>query len=244
MPPLRKYLENNLEWVALINLNSKRFKNGIQGIALTGWQRYNHFLELCELFPVSMISLALCLQVTTDGHFEPNTKKTSIFSTLSCPQQTNERWIQLNTNEINVNEYNSFRSCSFPGNKAMLFSLNLYSTFVKTRNFLIEITYNQRFLSSYEMKYSFGSPKDIEGSLNYVKELEAELNKLQSNAAEVFADVYDEYTIQEIIEQSIFTFIQALNEIKEKSKELTTFKVWPQRPINGKSNQIQQNSTT
>lgn len=239
------HLENHLQWMALINKHSARFKDGIQGIALTGWQRYNHFLELCELLPVSVISLALCLDVSKLGYFEPNYNRSSIISTLSCPlplvNVTDDRWLDLNTNEMIAFEYTPFRSCLFPGNKAMLFSLEMYSSVVKARDFLIDITYNQHFLSTYEMKYRFGSSKDIGQSLEkYVEPLLLELNDLRSNASKALTDVYDDYTIDEIIEQNITPWTDALIEIKKKAKYLLSIEVWPQRPLNRKSIKKQQ----
>ena len=39
------------------------FKDKIQGIILTGWSRFTHETVLCELLPMSVPSLTLCLAV-------------------------------------------------------------------------------------------------------------------------------------------------------------------------------------
>ncbi|XP_055298333.1 hexosaminidase D [Sitodiplosis mosellana] len=232
LPPIRKHLENHLQWMALINIYANRFRNGIQGIALTGWQRYNHFVGLCELLPTSIPSLALCLSVSSLGYFEPNYNKTSILSTLSCPQPKNDRWIDLSTNEINVNEYKEFRDCSFPGQKAMEFSIKLHSILDATRHFLIRINFDHSFLSPYAVKHGFGSPINIEWAVRDLTELESQLQNILMNAEEALADYYDKYTINEVIEQKIMPLIDALKKMKENAEYLTSIQVWPRRPLN------------
>lgn len=217
--------------MALINVHSHRFKNSIQGIALTGWQRYNHFLGLCELLPTSIPSLALCLSVSSLGYFEPNYNKTPILSTLSCPQPKSDVWINLSTNEINVNEYKYFRNCLFPGKKAMEFSINLHAINSEARNFLTAISFEHSFLSSYAVKYGVGSPNNIAST---VKELSGHIVRLENirlSSGEALYDYYDEYTINEVIEQTITPFIDVLEQMNSNAKYLASFQDWPQRPF-------------
>lgn len=48
-----------MSWMAIV----EQFKHQVnfRGIMMTGWQRYDHFSVLCELFPVGIPSLILNL---------------------------------------------------------------------------------------------------------------------------------------------------------------------------------------
>lgn len=84
---MKRHLENNLRWLALIHAEGSRFTLGIQGLAITGWQRYDHFAVLCELLPVAIPSLALCLASTSKGYFEIDSKENNLMSVLTCVEQ-------------------------------------------------------------------------------------------------------------------------------------------------------------
>lgn len=55
------HLDNHNSWLEILRTISQKFKT-IQGIAFTGWQRYDHYAVLCELFPSGLPSLAMCLR--------------------------------------------------------------------------------------------------------------------------------------------------------------------------------------
>ena len=60
--PLVERLQNQEIWTR------KARETNIEGIILTGWSRFSHISILCELFPASIVSLSLCLQVIQQGH--------------------------------------------------------------------------------------------------------------------------------------------------------------------------------
>ncbi|KAK6982589.1 hexosaminidase D-like isoform X1 [Biomphalaria glabrata] len=65
------HLDNNNSWLDTVQLVKRKFKN-IKGIAVTGWQRYDHYAILCELLPQGLPSLAICLKAIQQGTLGPS----------------------------------------------------------------------------------------------------------------------------------------------------------------------------
>ncbi|NWY19296.1 HEXDC Hexosaminidase, partial [Aphelocoma coerulescens] len=66
------HLRNQLGW---LQVASRSPADVLEGIALTGWQRYDHFSVLCELLPVAIPSLAVCLQALENGGYSEKVKE-------------------------------------------------------------------------------------------------------------------------------------------------------------------------
>uniref|UniRef100_I3N088 Hexosaminidase D n=1 Tax=Ictidomys tridecemlineatus TaxID=43179 RepID=I3N088_ICTTR len=60
LPHIEHHLRNHAQWLQVAGSGPADM---LQGIILTGWQRYDHFSVLCELLPVGIPSLAACLQL-------------------------------------------------------------------------------------------------------------------------------------------------------------------------------------
>lgn len=63
----QRHVDNHLQWLKVASGLSPDIE--LQGIALTGWQRYDHLSVLCELMPLGLHSLASCLQTLLCGGF-------------------------------------------------------------------------------------------------------------------------------------------------------------------------------
>uniref|UniRef100_A0A8D2JLU7 Hexosaminidase D n=1 Tax=Sciurus vulgaris TaxID=55149 RepID=A0A8D2JLU7_SCIVU len=66
LPHIEHHLRNHVQWLQVAGSGPADM---LQGIILTGWQRYDHFSVLCELLPVGIPSLAACLQLLLHGGF-------------------------------------------------------------------------------------------------------------------------------------------------------------------------------
>nr|XP_057918104.1 hexosaminidase D [Doryrhamphus excisus]XP_057918105.1 hexosaminidase D [Doryrhamphus excisus] len=69
VPSTHRHVENHLQWLKVAA--SLPTGLNLKGIAITGWQRYDHLSVLCELMPVALPSLATCLQTLLHGQLSP-----------------------------------------------------------------------------------------------------------------------------------------------------------------------------
>ncbi|KAM9336758.1 hexosaminidase D isoform 1-T2 [Symphorus nematophorus] len=67
VPTTQRHVDNHLQWLKVAASLSAGVN--LQGIALTGWQKYDHLSVLCELMPLALPSLAACLQTLKHGQF-------------------------------------------------------------------------------------------------------------------------------------------------------------------------------
>uniref|UniRef100_A0A4W4ECT5 beta-N-acetylhexosaminidase n=1 Tax=Electrophorus electricus TaxID=8005 RepID=A0A4W4ECT5_ELEEL len=72
--PINHHLQNHLSLLKVIKSIIQYPSITLQGIALTGWQRYRHHTVLCELLPVAIPSLAVCLQTLKYGEYQKHRK--------------------------------------------------------------------------------------------------------------------------------------------------------------------------
>eukprot|EP00002_Diphylleia_rotans_P033474 TRINITY_DN7119_c0_g1_i1.p1 TRINITY_DN7119_c0_g1~~TRINITY_DN7119_c0_g1_i1.p1 ORF type:complete len:537 (+),score=88.46 TRINITY_DN7119_c0_g1_i1:314-1924(+) len=72
--PILKHVKNHAQWVDRL-----RMTRSIGTVVLTGWSRFDHAATLCELFPASIPSLALCLTFLhrsfNTPHFDPRSSR-------------------------------------------------------------------------------------------------------------------------------------------------------------------------
>lgn len=72
LPPIRFHINNHTAWLQIIKqfiLTNTNYRQNLQGIAFTGWTRFDHMMTLCELLPTSIPSLVLCLQTIIKNGF-------------------------------------------------------------------------------------------------------------------------------------------------------------------------------
>ncbi|KAK6731168.1 hypothetical protein RB195_007559 [Necator americanus] len=84
---LERYLQNHRSYVKLYKMNEKSLERRVEGIILTGWQRYSHHAPLCELLLVSIPSLITDLTFLEDVNMGKDELWKKVQSFLKCPMR-------------------------------------------------------------------------------------------------------------------------------------------------------------
>ncbi|XP_043958058.1 hexosaminidase D [Gambusia affinis] len=87
----QRHVDNHLQWLKVAASLSAPIN--MRGIAITGWQRYDHLSVLCELLPVALPSLASCLQTLHHGEFSTKAHRnvTELLGVSSVEMEAVER---------------------------------------------------------------------------------------------------------------------------------------------------------
>ncbi|ALC46773.1 CG7985, partial [Drosophila busckii] len=233
VPPLQRHLENNIRWLAVIAKEGGRFAKGLRGLALTGWQRYDHFAVLCELLPVGMPSLMVSLSTVSKGYFSTNPRDSELLHVLRCVFQPDSRrsghpWLQLHPN---VHHSQLFAICSYPGHLVFKYALRLYDKLAEVGMYLQQTREQSAWLSDYNVRHNFSSPLRVLELTARTPQLIEELRVMAREAQQLLWEVYDEHTVAEFVEQHIYPSISALHRQLSSGQLLLQRRTWPQRPL-------------
>lgn len=168
-----------------------RFQEGMKGLVMTGWQRYDHFAVLCELFVNSIPSLAVCLSAASKGYFDTDYKTNPVLSALTCSEPTNHRytWIDLQRDPLLTT---SMSRCIFPGSTVFRFVIRLSDVISEGRDFVDNIKYKRAWLTDYNYRHNYSTIMRIDELLEDQNRLLTSLTNLAKNTVDAMHDVYDQ----------------------------------------------------
>lgn len=117
---IEHHYRNHISWIEVMSELISRSTLGFKGVALTGWSRYDHFLQLCDLLPQAVPTLIMCLQTMQLGELS-NSMRLDISKELGCNGLV--PW--------NGDRTFSYMQCNFPGHEVIqkLKKIEYFSTF-------------------------------------------------------------------------------------------------------------------
>lgn len=206
-----------------------RFEEGIRGIVLTGWSRFDHFSTLCEIFPAAIPSLAICLHTAAKGYFDVDSKTNSIIPSLTCPNAPNDRYLWLDMH-LDPN-LAAFNRCLFPGSSVFRLINRLSILTSEAHDFINAIKFSRGWLSDYSIRHNFTSSSRVSELLIEQPRILASLVNLARTLSEVMDEMYDNFTIVEYIEQKIYPLVNEFRNLEKVSESLKMRTIFPVRPL-------------
>ncbi|XP_029456218.1 hexosaminidase D [Rhinatrema bivittatum] len=190
------HVENHLRWLKVASRQPADF---LQGIALTGWQRYDHFSVLCELLPVGIPSLAVCLQTLAND---------------CCSEKVKDAVKNhLQMSHLEIDTFMSESSGSFPGSDVL--ALVTQVTFLKmtVEEFLEKNRYVIGWFSPYHRKRRILHPIMSHHIQPDALSLLSKLNNVKQELQVALERIYYPDAIEEWLEENVYPVIQRLQEL-------------------------------
>ncbi|KPM07047.1 hexosaminidase D-like protein, partial [Sarcoptes scabiei] len=225
-PNIKMHLDNNIAWLGALEEQSTNFKT-IQGLVITGWQRYDHLATLCELLPTSLPSLILDLLTVSNGKYESRLIR-KLYEILNCGQNvmiSNENIFSKNSNFFHLAQ------CDFPGSKILQMINDFEEINKRVDDFLYDLTVHKAWLTRYNFAHNITSPWRINEGLQNYPEIMYNLREVAKNALSTLGEVYENSTVFEWIEEKIYPQLIRMEKFYNETKNLEKLRVWPKRPI-------------
>lgn len=195
--PIDHHLKNHLQWQKIITSMPQYKSVRFQGIALTGWQRYEHHTVLCELLPVAIPSLAVCLQTLKYGSFDAKAQS-EVQHILGCE-------IQLSKNEC--------KGASFPGSDVYEMVKKINNNLESSVKKIMQSYHIRGSFSSYHRKRSFGNPRNLGFFKDELKKLMDEWDSFLLTFRQSMEAIFYPDTLEEWLEENVNGHIEKLNEM-------------------------------
>ncbi|XP_071448252.1 hexosaminidase D-like isoform X2 [Hetaerina americana] len=234
VPNAKRHLDNNLRWLDVMARENSKFRGGFRGLVLTGWQRYDHFAVLCELFPASFPSLALSLLAASKGHFNASLRKDA-HAALSCPDSglrdpSGGGWADLSGDPF---LWDRFSRCIFPGALFFRLTARLQTTEREFAALTDAVHHRRGWMTPYNVRHNFSSPLRVEeeAGVDQLARLQQSVEALIRSARDTLADILDPYAIAEWIEQRLHPMVVELESIARDASVLKSRRTWPARPL-------------
>ncbi|ODM88604.1 Hexosaminidase D [Orchesella cincta] len=204
------YLANHYSWMETISEYQHRVN--FKGIFLTGWQRYDHFTILCEIFPVAIPSLVSCMfyldSVGQQPRMEKITSRAANF--LNCDKD--------------------LQPSNFPGAEICTNVLTLSSLQATMKNIKEQPVY-LGWIHNVNLQHEFNSPSHVESILNHVVKLKTELDGIQTNLLTALRVMFPEWSVQEWMHTHFLPLSTEVNLLEASLSKLFKKETFPVRPL-------------
>jgi len=191
----------------------------VVGTVLTGWQRYDHFSSLCELLPVSLPSLAVCLVTLQHGGL-PAAQLSSINHMLGCAPDGQIQWT-INT------QNRPGPSCQYTGHELLEAAYELKNAYFYLGHFQSFKGWHTEYL----LKRNFAQPFRMNYALDKCYKGLARLKNAERLFSQHMSRIFNQDTLTEYLETQIYPLREEFLRIKSLAEQNKKHNAWPRRPM-------------
>ncbi|CAF3090583.1 unnamed protein product [Rotaria sp. Silwood2] len=226
---VKHYYENQVSWIQQLNSYIPIKWKNFDGIILTGWSRYDHFLSLCELLPYSIPSMAFSLAAWKEPF--KSLPKTDIFLNKQL-QEYVEKELQCSSHiHLNIQEHSikPMPNCKFPG-------AGIYESMISLSDIWNQVEQAELFVKKYvtdlHVKYNYIHVKRGEECLEKLTPVITLLNNFIDSFKKSMDEVFSAQVAIEWLETYFMKRYRLVNDRYEFIRRaVQEQKSWLPRPI-------------
>ena len=216
VPDVGRHLDNNLNWLGVGRAESVKFvrrgqPGGLRGLAITGWQRYDHFSNLCELLPAGIPSMAVNLLTTSVGFYNQSLAR-PLYEALSCQKASRyDRVPELRTSRTDRFLHDKMSMCFFPGAAFFKHTARFLRIEKEIEEYAVLVSKRKGWMTDYSSRHNYSSPARVDELLKDMPYLAGSLSAVARQTMETLRPIYDAHTVSEWMEQKILPLFQKLD---------------------------------
>ncbi|KAM3826749.1 hexosaminidase D-like isoform 2-T3 [Vipera latastei] len=212
--PLNTHLQNHLRWLKVMKVMEKMPSISFQGIVLTGWQRYDHYSALCELLPVGIPSLAVCLQTLVNGGFTEAAKKKVL--------------AMLGFQNLHLEKSTCEGTGAFPGSDIYRMVEQVDGQLKDSVTKVLEEESSIKgWFSPYHRKHQFGNPRNMESFGSKVLKVHEDWENVIQTLRSHLESIYFPDAVEEWMEENVNPHMDRLREFVRDFKEVIRLNARP-----------------
>lgn len=211
------HVQNHRSWLALVEEYNKRIN--FQGIFLTGWQRYDHFAVLCELLPVAVPSLAMCLRTLFGYNESPLSPPREVVKLLNCEQPYGLMGPAFGTPK-----------CHYPGGD-VLEAILRFQQLKQDFETMLDSSRVKGWITDYNIDHSFSNPQHVVSALMQMDHIKEEFEEIDEEIKKSMSEVYDNFTVSEWRETYVVPLEKQIMHYFNAKEKLLSRTSWPKRPL-------------
>ncbi|XP_017561362.1 beta-N-acetylhexosaminidase isoform X1 [Pygocentrus nattereri] len=186
--PLKHHLDNHLSWLKVMDSMDQYPSLTFQGIAITGWQRYEHFTRLCELLPVAIPSLAVCLQTLKYGSFNEEAVK-AVHHILGCNIKLDPNICEGSGSFVGAEIYHKVRK--------------IHTELQSSIDSMMTDHFLRGSLSNYLRKYNFANPRNLRQFKTKLRKLQDDWESMLETFRKEMEAIFYPDTVEEWMEDNV-----------------------------------------
>lgn len=186
---VKHYYQNQVSWISQLNSYIPTKWKNFDGMILTGWSRYDHFLSLCELLPYSIPTLAFSL-IAWKEPFRSQ-QKSDLLQNKQLQEYVQKELQCSSSIHLNIGEHMNKPApkCQFPGAgvyESMINVLSVWDQVDRAESFV------DKYVTDLHVKYNYIHIKRGEECFERLKPamnaLKSFLDNFQKSMNEIFPE--------------------------------------------------------